>query len=109
MHALPPASLPVTELDLCAWIGQAAPGDSLQYFRGHLAMDRDLESGRLTEAQKRELAAVARRAWHASEHGLVHLLQRRHGEHDYGYIAVLRQRPANGSESLSALLLQEAA
>ena len=36
---LPSVRLRINETDLCGWIGQAAPGDVLEYYRGFLALD----------------------------------------------------------------------
>ena len=30
----------VSEIELCAWVAQAAPGAVLEYHRGYLALDR---------------------------------------------------------------------
>lgn len=38
---------PLTEIDLCGWIGQAAPGDILEYHRGFLALDTMAQGTRL--------------------------------------------------------------
>jgi hypothetical protein len=106
---LPAIRLRLTETDLCAWIGQAAPGEILEYFRGFLAMDTASKGSRLAERDRAELARVARRAWWASEHQLVHLLQRRHGPDDYSYLAIARPKPKQRSVSLASLLLAEVA
>src|SRR6266446_257572 len=85
--------LPIAEIDFCAWLGQAVPDDALEYFRGFLALDISCGSRTLGEADRKELARVARRAWWAAEHGLVHLIQRRHGPDEFSYLAVARRRP----------------
>jgi hypothetical protein len=103
----PPHKLRLTETELCGWIGQAAPGDALEYYRGFLAMDTFSQAKRLTERERAELVRLARRAWCASEQKLIHLVQRRHGADDYSYLAIARPKPA--SASLSSLLLAEVA
>lgn len=40
------ASCRISKTGLCGWLGAAAPGDSLVYYRGHLAIDRDPTSSR---------------------------------------------------------------
>ena len=32
---------PISEIQFCAWVAQALPGDRLEYHRGHLAVDAD--------------------------------------------------------------------
>ncbi len=105
----PKIRLCLAEIDLCAWLGQAAPGDLLEYHRGFLALDTMPQGMRLAERERTELARVARRAWWAAERGLVHLLQRRNGPDDFTYLAIARARPKILPVSLSSLLLMEAA
>lgn len=100
---------PLTEIDLCGWVGQAAPGDMLEYHRGFLALDTIPQGSRLADRERAELAGVARRAWWAAERGLIHLVQRRHGSDDYSYLAIARPKPKQASVSLSSLLLAEVA
>jgi hypothetical protein len=106
---LPTVRRRMDETDLCGWIGQAAPGEALEYYRGFLAMDTFSQGTRLTEPERAELKRVARRAWWASEQKLIHLVQRRHGADDYSYLAVARPKPKQASASLSSLLLAEVA
>ena len=98
----------ITEIDLCGWLGQAAPGDVLEYHRGFLALDTFSRYG-FADPERVELARMARRAWWAAERGLVHLVQRRHGIDDFSYLAVARVQPKTAAVSLSTLLLTEAA
>ncbi|MFN3946113.1 MAG: hypothetical protein ACK4K7_14400 [Allosphingosinicella sp.] len=100
---------PLTEIDLCGWVGQAAPGDILEYHRGFLALDTMPHGTRLAERERAELARVARRAWWAAEYGLIHLVQRRHRTNDYSYLAIARPKPRRTAVSLSSLLLAEVA
>lgn len=97
----------LSDVALCAWIAQAQPGDRLEYHRGLLAMDANVESGESTTSQQRELNRVARRARWAAEQGLVHLVQRRNGPDDFSYLAIARPRAAEASTSLSSVLLKE--
>ena len=97
----PAVRKPINEMEFCGWIGQAAPGDILQYHRGHLALDVAAH-GHLSETERAELSRVARRAWWAADRGLLYLLQRRHKSHDYTYLAVARARRV---EAVSACML----
>jgi hypothetical protein len=90
----PTACLRLSEMDLCAWLAQAEPGDALQYFRGFLTMDRCPSNGRLANPEMAELVRVARRAMSAAESGLAHLVQRKNGPCDYSYLIIARPRPA---------------
>ena len=99
--------LRIDETDLCGWIGQATPGDVLEYYRGFLAMDTFSQGSRLTGHDCAELVRLARRAWWASEQKLIHLVQRRHGPDDYSYLAIARSKPKHAPASLSSLLLAE--
>lgn len=99
----------LTEIELCGWVGQAAPGDILEYHRGFLALDTMPQGTRLPERERAELARVARRAWWAAERGLIHLVQRRHQSDDYSYLAIARRKPKQASVSLSSLLPAEVA
>jgi hypothetical protein len=98
-----------TEIDLLAWLGQAAVGDVLEYYRGFLAMDTFSHGSHLAAHDRVELVRLAQRAWFASERGLIHLVQRRHGPDDYSYLAIARAKSSNKSASLSSLLLAEVA
>ena len=106
---LPSVRLRINETDLCGWIGQAAPGDVLEYYRGFLAMDTFSHGTRLPERDRAELTRLARRAWWAGEQKLIHLVQRRHGPDDYSYLAIARLKPRSCPASLSSLLLAEVA
>jgi hypothetical protein len=100
---------PITEINLCGWIGQAQPGAMLEYHRGLLALDVSPQGKRFSDDDRAELARVARRAWWASEKGLVHLVQRRHGADDYSYLVIARPKPRQPQVPLSSVLLAEAA
>jgi hypothetical protein len=109
LFARPTPRLLLTEIDLCGWLGQAAPGDILEYHRGFLAADGDARSGRVPEHERSELIRVGRRAYRACEIGRAHLVQRRHGPDDYSYLLIARPHPRTSPVSLSSLLLAEAA
>jgi len=103
----PTVHLSLSEVDLCGWLGQAEPGDTLEYFRGHLVVDANPHGSRLPERDRAELGRTARRAFWSWEHGLVHLVQRHHGPDDYSYLLVAR--PRSPSQPLSELLTTEVA
>ncbi len=103
----PGPRLAVSEIELCAWLGQALPGDVLQYYRGFLALDTVPHSHRLREHERIELIKVARRCRWASEKRLVHLLQRRLGIDDYTYVLVARPRPKTAPVFLCELTAPE--
>ena len=88
MSATPPPI--VTEADICRWIGEARPGDRLEYHRGHLARDyaKDIDTGSARNPLKR----IARRARWVAETGAAHLVQVRHGPDDYSYLLIARQK-----------------
>ncbi|MBI2717213.1 MAG: hypothetical protein HYX36_00395 [Rhizobiales bacterium] len=100
---------PITEINFCGWIGQASPGDTLEYHRGLLAHDVSPQNKQRGEDERAELLRIARRAWWASEKGLVHLVQRRHGADDYSYLVIARPKPRQPSVPLSSVLFAEAA
>ena len=109
VNAKPTVHLSLSETDLCGWLGQAEPGDTLQYYRGFLALDTFPHGSRLCERDRVELVRLARRAWWGSEQKLIHLIQRRHGKDDYSYLAIARPKPINDAASLSSLLVTEVA
>lgn len=95
---------PVTETALCAWVGQASPGDTFAYHRGYLAIDTGVDSTFSTGLARKELRRVARRAWQLAQAGGVHLVQRRHGDADYSYLVVARHRPRKASGAFEVAL-----
>lgn len=103
---LSPARMPLSEINLCGWIGQAVPGDILEYHRGFLVVDVSPLGTRLPIKERTELSRVAQRAWWASERGLVHLVQRRAGPEVFRYLAIARSSAAKNpaAQSLSQLL-----
>ncbi len=108
IHAALP-DRPFTEIEFCAWVAQALPGDRLEYHRGFLVLDTFPLFSRLDDKARDALRKLANRTFHAAEQGLVHLVQERVGPDCFAYIAVARSKPKTASISLSALLLEEAA
>ena len=101
-NEISPGRPPLSEAALCECLGRACPGNELEYYRGFLARDVSPEAGRLPQAERAELARVARRARWASDRGLVDLVQRRLGPELFAYIAVARHRPNGARASLEA-------
>jgi hypothetical protein len=97
----------VSEIDLCAWLSQAAPNDALEYHRGFLVLDIDPRISCLANGDRLELIQLANRARWAAHKLLVHLVQRRLGENRFSYFAIAR--PRSETPALSSLLLAEAA
>ncbi|GGL58463.1 hypothetical protein [Wenxinia marina] len=95
---------PRTELDFCQWVGDALPGEWLEYHRGFLAIDAAPEMSPLASDRWRGLAALSECARWASDHRLVHLVQRRLGPDQFVYIAIARPKPLSRRIELAALL-----
>ena len=87
---LPPDRRMLTEIAFCRWLGEAAPGAILEYHRGFLALDT---FGDTRSPERHALRDLARRAAWAADRRLIHLLQKRHGPRDFGYLAVKRPNP----------------
>jgi hypothetical protein len=99
----------ITEIELCAWLAQADPGDVLEYYRGLLAVDRAPFGQPMSAKDRFALGLLGDRAMRLADHGFVHLLQRRLGPDNFSYLAIARPRPRTSPVSLSSLLLAEAA
>jgi hypothetical protein len=85
----PARALTISEEAFCAGVGNAQPGDRIDYHRGHLLIDRSRKHGAFSEKDRRELSAVANRALALAQEGRLCLVQQRLGEHDYSYLAVV--------------------
>lgn len=83
---IPPA--PLTEGRFCDWIASALVGESIQYHEGHLMVDRSVDSSTLPSKERNRVHALARRAWIASELGLVRLYSVKVEEFHFRYFAV---------------------
>lgn len=103
------ARRPLTEIEFCAWVAQAVPGDRLEYHRGFLVLDIFPMFDRVPGSETSELARLGSRAFWAAQQGLVHLVQKRVAPNQFAYIAVARPKPKPAAVSLSALLLTEQA
>lgn len=93
----PPPSLAIREEEFCAWVGEAASGQRLEYHRGHLVIDRCRGFSPLGEKLRRELDAIADRAYALAEAGQLLLVQERHGDGDYSYFAIKPKRQPRGT------------
>jgi hypothetical protein len=89
----PARTLSTTEEAFCAWFGKATPGQRVEYHRGDLLIDRSRKLGPFSETDRRELSAIANRALALAEEGRLCLVQKRHGDCDYSYVAVVARRP----------------
>ena len=49
------ARRPLTEIEFCAWVAQAVPGDRLEYHRGFLTLDRCQGLSRFTTEERTRL------------------------------------------------------
>lgn len=88
---------PLTEIQFCAWIAQALPGDRLEYHRGFLVLDAFPGFSQLVEEERKELALLGQRAFSTQAQGLVHLVQERLGPDRFSYLAIARSRAPQGT------------
>ncbi len=109
LTSLPPPAAPMTDAALCRWLGTAATGDAITYFRGALARSLCPQLALLEPPQRAAVAKVASRAWELSEEGLAHLVQRRHGHEDFEYLLIARPRPRRLAPHVLKQILAEAA
>ena len=98
-----------TEIDLLAWVGQASPGDVLEYHQGFLALDRSPRGDAFRDRERAALGRMASQAMRLAEHGLVHLLQRRVRDERFSYLAIARPRAVSSPLSTSTLIPEEKA
>lgn len=81
---------PVDEAAFTAWLQRAEAGERLTYWRGHLAIDASPLASQLLSEDCIRLQGVSDLAWRMAQKGWLHLLQHRHGAHDFSYVAVRR-------------------
>ena len=84
----------LTETEFCRRIGNAEPGEPIEYHRGHLSIDRTRGATLLPEDLRRGLSRVADRAWRLAEEGRLILAQRRLDAGGFAYLAIMARRPA---------------
>jgi len=89
-----PFAVPVDEAGFIAWLAACKHGDTIAYYRGHLAHDRMPSTGMLSKAARAALHAVAHRVFVAHDQGLVIPVQKRVGNHEWLYIAIRSDRPS---------------
>lgn len=83
-----PFCVPLDENCLVDWLVDASAGETIAYYRGHLAHDRCMSTPVLTSDERRRLIAVANRIMAAHDQSLVIPLQRRMGPNEWLYLAV---------------------
>lgn len=76
----------LTEDEFHGWATRAAPGDSIVYHRGHLALDR-------VRTFRQEIARVADCARMLADQGQVLLVQKRIGPERCAYLAIKATSP----------------
>ena len=76
------------------WLRAAHPGSRITFHRGLLCVDRRQRSDMPHDPARAALNRLANRAMRASGQGLVHLVQERHGDADYSYLAIRTRAPA---------------
>ncbi|KAF0173132.1 MAG: hypothetical protein FD162_2010 [Rhodobacteraceae bacterium] len=97
----------LSEIQFCAWVAQALPGDRLEYHRGFLACDITPVVSKLGDNERKELRLLASRAYWTEAKGLVHLVQKRLGPDRFSYIAIAR--PKTGGSSIAVTQLSAVA
>lgn len=101
---IPAKPRPLTDIEFCGWIGQAVPGDRLEYHRGFLGIDTTAVISTLPEPERRRLGALASAAHRAFEAALVHLVQVRVGPDRFAYLAITRTKPRHAPIPFSQLI-----
>ncbi len=106
-----PSRKPVLkELQLCKWLDGAAPGDTLEYYRGFLAKDVWKGPGqRMKEGERLVLDRLASRTRWAAERGFAHLVQRRIAPEQFSYLLIARPRAPTAPSPLACIDLAAAA
>lgn len=94
---------PISEIQFCAWVAQAEPGDRLDYHRGYLAVDADKVTSDLDPNARAELACLRDRAFWSETAGLVHLVQQRLGPDRFAYLAIARPKTSRTARAVAQL------
>ena len=94
---------PISEIQFCAWVAQALPGDRLEYHRGHLAVDADKVMSDLDLNARAELACLRDRAFWSEGAGLVHLVQERLGPDLFSYQAIARPKTSRTEKAVAQI------
>jgi hypothetical protein len=104
-----PGQLPRSKDDLLTWLGQAAPGDRLTYWRGHLAADVYFVGAQNWGSVAWRLVGVRRCAWDLAQQGWVQLVQQRVAPDVCAYIAIVTSKCQRQAASLQQTIVREAA
>ncbi len=99
-------SKPLTEAALCDWIAQALPGERIEYHRGLLLQDRSDANSPHPPKESQRVHAVAKRAWYASQVGLVHLVSQRVEPFVFRYFAVRARLTPDAAQARKQLRTQ---
>ena len=94
---------PLTEIQFCAWVAQALPGDRLEYHRGFLVLDAFPGLSKLGDNERTELALLGKRAFWTEGQGLVHLVQERLGPDLFSYLAIARPKTSRTEQAVAQL------
>ena len=89
----PPPALAIRKMDFMAWYAKAAPGEKIEYHRGHLSIDRHQDSSPFEMSVRQELCSVAEHAARLSGKGRLLLAQRRVGDGLFSYLAIVAKKP----------------
>ena len=68
------------------WLNKSNKGNKITYYRGYIMAPQIQKFSPTTD--ERRVNSLKKRVQHAYNHNLVTLVQRRHGDLDYEYIAV---------------------
>ena len=68
------------------WLTKSNKGNKITYYRGYIMAPQLQKFSPTTD--ERRVGSLKRRVMHAYDHNLVTLVQKRHGDLDYEYIAV---------------------
>lgn len=93
----------LTEIQFCAWVAQAVPGDRLEYHRGFLVLDTFPGLSKLGDNERNELRLLGTRAFWTEAQGLVHLVQERLGPDLFSYLAIARPKTRSSADAVTQL------
>ena len=97
------ASRPLSEIEFCAWVAQAVPGDRLEYHRGFLVLDIFPGLSKLGDNERNELRLLGTRAFCTEAQGLVRLVQERLGPDLFSYLAIARPKTRSSADAVTQL------
>ena len=90
----PPPAQVIRKTKFMAWFAKAAPGEKIEYHRGHLVIDRVNGFSSLSEKARRELHAIASHVASLADEGRLVLAQRHLDEGEFSYLAIKTKQPA---------------